>query len=244
MSSEALRSSQPRPSNSRAATIFRNPFVAVAVGIVLPLLCLAYDPIVFRASFGKPILGSFIISGYGFIALSALALGAWLPLRRFPSIFCGFLFAGCLFALAVGIVLLPISVIGLLIVIGILGFSPFLTAATFWHCAKHARELAGNKFQPGLAALAFAVLVALPISAQAFAFHIRDQSLAVLVDGTDETSQRAVRRLKMLGPIFDADTLVSRYVETDSQPARERIASAYHELTGRDVEDRLERLLD
>lgn len=182
MSAEALALTPVRRSTSPAASVFRSPFVAATVGIFLPLICLAFDPIVFRTSFGgEPFLASYKIVGYGFISLSTFALAVWLPHRRFPSLFCGFLAAGCLFAIILGIVLFPISVFGLSTMIGILGFSPFLTAATFGYCAKHARELAGNQFKPTLAVCAFALLTGLPLTTQAYASRMMDQSLVVVV---------------------------------------------------------------
>lgn len=244
MSFQATTSTWERDSPSPAASFFCNPVVAVAVGIILPSICVVFDPIVFRTSVGDPILGSYRIVGYGFITLSMLALGVWLLFRRFPSLFCGFLAAGCLFALVLGIVLLPISVIGLFAIIGILGFSPFLTAATFWYCAKHARQLAGSRFNPALAILAFALLIALPLTTQAGVSRIVNQSLTLLVEDPDASTDQAVRRLQMLGPLLDPDILVWRYEETRSEAARERIARAYHQLTGGDIKVRLRRLLD
>jgi hypothetical protein len=244
MSSEAVDSPPlPKPT-TRAATLFGSPIAAVVLGIVLPLICLAFDPIVLSATFGQPILGSFKIGVYGFVALSMFALVAWLTIRRFPSLFCGFLLGGCVFALLLGIILLPMSVLGLLAIIGILGFSPFLTAATFWYCAMNARDVAGDRFKPVLAASAFFIFIALPIGTQVYTSHITENSIGMLVNGSDQSTERAIRRLEMLGPLFDADMLVWRYYETDSEVARKRLASTYAQLTGDDIQDRLNRLLD
>jgi len=243
MSSEAVRS-PPLPKTTSRAAAFRNPFVAVGLGIILPLICLTFDPIVFRTTFGEPILGSYKISGYGFMVLSMLTLAAWLPIRRLPSVFCGCLFAACAFALVLGVALLPISLIGLFAIIGILGFSPFLTATTFWYCAKNAHELAAHRFKPALAVSAFVIFLAIPIGTQAYVSHITDYSMTVLIDGSNKSAEHAIRRLKMLGPVLDTDMLVWRYNETDSELARDRIASAYKQLTGSDIQDRLDRLLD
>ena len=244
MPSEIAESPPQAKPAARAAAFFRHPAAAVVLGIVLPLMCLAFDPVVFRAGFGEPILGAYKIAGYALMALSILALAAWLSMRRLPSIFCGFLLAGCVFALVLGIVMLPTTLPGLLFVIGILGFAPFLTAATFWYCAMDARDAAGDRFEPGLAACAFLILVALPICAQAQVSHVTEHSVEMLIDGQDQSAERATRRLEMLGPLFDADVLVWRYDETDSEPARERLASAYTRLTGGDIQDRLRILLD
>lgn len=246
MLSQTGASTRSSDAASPATRFFRNSGVATAFGIILPLMCIRYDPIVFSANFFPtgPILGSYKIVGYGSIGLSMIALTFWLPLRRFPSVFCGFLAAGCLFASVLGIVLLPISLLGLMLIIGILGFLPFITATTFWHCAAHARELAGNQFKPALAVAAFLLFLAIPLTTQACVWHITEQSLTILVHGPEKSTEQAVSRLKMLGRLIDSDLLVTRYGETRSENGRKRIANAYTELTDGDIEDRLERLLD
>ena len=244
MASDPVDSPLLSKPTGRAATLFRNPVTAVALGIVLPLICIAFDPIVFRTTFGQPILGSYKVSGYGFMALSMLVLAAWLSVRRLPSLFCGFLFGGCVFAVVLGVALLPMSVIGLFAIIGILGFSPFLTAATFWYSAKNARDVAGDRFKPALAAFAFFIFIALPIGTQAYALHTTEQAIDMLVVGSEQSAERAIRHLEMLGLALDADVLVWRYDQTDSEMARDRLASAYTELTGNNIQERLDRLLD
>ena len=230
--------------NSLAATIFRNPFVAVAVGVVLPLVCLALDPIVFRDDIGSSILGSSRIFWQSFIALSVLTLLTWLLVRRCPSLFCGLLAAGFLLAFGLGIILLPMSLVGIAVGIGILGLSPFLTAATFFYCATDALRTAGDRFKPFVAVLAFVALFALAGASQVFVPRIADHSMKRLADGRDESTESAMSRLKLLGPLFNPDQLVQRYIATDSQLERERIATAYRQLTGDDIQRRAELLLD
>ncbi len=244
MPSEAVDSTSLNASPKRAATFFRHPFIAVLLGIVLPLVCLALDPIVFKAGFGAPMMPTLRIAAYALISLSMASLAAWLSLRRLPSLFCGFLGAGCVFASGLGIILLPMTFMGLLAFIGILGFSPFLTAAIYWHCARQARETAGARFKPLVAVLAFFLLFSVPVGVQAYIAHLTDRSIALLASDRDESVEEGIQRLEWLGPLFDPDTLVWRYSEAKSQPDRERVAKAYKTLTGGDIEDRLAWLLD
>jgi len=109
----------------------------VCAGIVLPVACLVFDPVVFRGGFaGGPLLGPFKLFAYALIALEIAALGAWLALRGRAGVWCGplggVMTAGALFSLVVGVVLLPFSLLGLMFLIGVLGFSPFLAALVYW----------------------------------------------------------------------------------------------------------------
>lgn len=97
-------------------------------GVALPLVCLLADPGVFRGWSYRPVVYSFILTEISILA-------AWLILKRrlqgSSLFFVGPLVAGGGFALALGVALLPLSLFGLLLLIGVLGFSPFFTAVAF-----------------------------------------------------------------------------------------------------------------
>jgi hypothetical protein len=118
----------------------------LAAGILLPLVCLAADPIVFRGdSFMPPLLGHRALLCYAAIGTSLLALALWLLCRRPAALLAGFLLAGALFALLLGVFLLPFSMIGLFANgLGALGLSPFLTAFVFWRNGLRAWARAGR----------------------------------------------------------------------------------------------------
>jgi len=109
----------------------------VALGIIMPILCLIFDPMVFRNQaaldhgFHKP----FEVFGDTSIALGIVALSLWLLLSRYlnraSAFLAGIFFYGAFFALLLGILILPLSVIGLLGLIGVLGFTPFFTSFVF-----------------------------------------------------------------------------------------------------------------
>ncbi len=71
-----------------------------------------------------------------------LALSVWIfagpCFGRWSGVFGGALFVGALIAGVVGLGLFVFSVIGLLVVIGMLGFTPFLTCFTFWRNTRAA----------------------------------------------------------------------------------------------------------
>lgn len=137
----------------------------VVFGIVMPVLCFVFDPIVFRRGFGYGggLYPQVRFYAYTISALEMVALCAWLCAAgragRRPAALAGMLFGGAVFALCVGMAILPYSALGLIVLLGALGFVPFLTAFVYlrngWRAAG-AVGLAG-KGSPALAAAAFAL---------------------------------------------------------------------------------------
>lgn len=106
----------------------------VLVGILLPLICLYADPVVFTSHL-FPALKYYRWVAYAFIGSEIAVLSLWLTLRdrvgNRALYFSGPLFAGALFALSLHAVMLPITLVGMIMIIGVLGFSPFLTAIAY-----------------------------------------------------------------------------------------------------------------
>ena len=109
-------------------------------GVALPVLCIWYDPIVFVGR-GTELLAPVRTPFYLLIVLEIVALLGWLAydtLTNRPSgFFAGILIVGCVAATIVGLVMLPLTLIGLLVLIGILGLTPFLTA---YVCGRNVRR--------------------------------------------------------------------------------------------------------
>ncbi len=220
----------------------------IAAGIVLPLVCLAADPVVFRASsFGSPLLGGYALLGYAAIGTGLLALAVWLLCGRPAPLLAGFLAAGALFALLLGVVLFPLSIIGLVAGgIGVLGLSPFLTAFVFWRNGVRAwaRARRGTAGAALLAACGFLAAAAGPPLAQ-FAVDrelTRATELALSPDPAE--AARGLARLRRCRHLADWDRLAWAYQGEGDEGRRARLAEVYKELTGGEVEDRLSRLVD
>jgi hypothetical protein len=99
----------------------------VLLGILLPILCFVYDPIVLRESkFTADLLlvelSPYRLMVYAFSALSILAFTLWLTLGRklklSGNIVAGVLFSGALGSLLIGIAILPVTIRGLMMIIG------------------------------------------------------------------------------------------------------------------------------
>ncbi len=110
-------------------------------GLVVPAICVITDPAVFRshAFLGPGFLQAYRVACWFTILLEGVALSLvflGIVRSRVATIFfSGVLFAGAVFSLALGVTMLPLSVIGLLMMIGILGFAPFLTALACYRTA-------------------------------------------------------------------------------------------------------------
>ncbi|HLF93304.1 MAG TPA: hypothetical protein VJB14_07575 [Planctomycetota bacterium] len=162
---------------SRAQTVWDLLF-----GILLPLGCLAGDRLLFGRSaivapgrlFEGSIFGGAAPAAYTFILTEVGLLALWILLRRkvtgSAAFFAGPLLAGWGFSLVLAIGLLPLSLVGLIVVIGVLGFSPWLTCFAFYRNWKMARLLCADhvsrtrRLLLSLAGIVFAVTPALAVT--------------------------------------------------------------------------------
>lgn len=111
--------------------------VDVSGGIVLPLLCVGYAPGLAVARDGS---GAWVclLVGYQILLMAAWQLAGRLT-PRFNGFFVGGLSIGVVAATLIGLTLLPLAVIGTLMLgLGLLGFTPFLTAVVFARNARRA----------------------------------------------------------------------------------------------------------
>lgn len=103
-------------------------------GVVLPVVCFFFDPIVF-VSGGMEHLHDYKIGVYLLTYVSIMAMVAWLlwreKLKWLNAVLAGLFAAGALVALTIGIVIFPISLVGLIFLIGALGFTPLITSVIY-----------------------------------------------------------------------------------------------------------------
>ncbi|MDQ1525279.1 MAG: hypothetical protein QOE47_3203 [Pyrinomonadaceae bacterium] len=222
----------------------------VTIGMVLPILCLVFDPIVFRGGFfGAPLLGAFKFFAYGLIAIEIAVLGAWLVAGRRAGEWCGVLagvmLAGAFFSVAVGIFILPLTVIGLAVGIGALGFTPFVTAFIYWRNARRARLAAAARMTRAALCLTVALGATVPLASPAFAQwrvnRLIERSLSEVLDGDETRAAAAARRLGLLTwlGMGEFDRMARAYGRETDPARKERLARAYRDITGGDIEQRL-----
>lgn len=234
----------------------------VAFGVVIPVLCFIFDPIVFKGGFGAGIAGGGALYqqyqpyAYVFSALQMAALCAWLLTAgrggRWAAALAGMMLAGAAFSFLVGLSIFPYSIVGMLFLfVGVLGFVPFLTAFVYLRSAWRAAAALGRVGSPSRAAVALACGFVLALGAPG-AVHMRvtKEVAAAFADVREgrELSPRRLRALRALGAASGTsayDELVWQYGSERDPARRARLARAYAEITvGGDIERRLAFLND
>ena len=106
-------------------------------GVFLPVGCLIADPLVFK-SFGsghEGLLSNYSPSAYALsfvsIALMSIYLSWGHKFKAANAALSGVFAVGGLISLVVGIILLPFSLVGLMVIIGALGLTPLFTAVIY-----------------------------------------------------------------------------------------------------------------
>jgi hypothetical protein len=224
------------------------------LGVIAPILCFIIDPIVFTDDFSlvPSELTRYRVFVYVFSALSILALLVFLTrkVRSSPlnAIIAGILLSGALLSLTIGIMILPLSVLGLLVFIGILGFTPFVT--TFVYLRNGVRAV--NRAKPRLAPLKLAALMILSavlaigpcLLLQQQIKRVGTQSMNDLLRGDIQAAQSATKTLRYLGWAINLDEVVFAYSRETDATKKTFLANAYLEITGREIESRQTTLLD
>lgn len=105
-------------------------------GVALPVACFVFDPLIFQGwMLEEGLLQDFRLFVYLVSAIEIGMLLCWFTFRRdlatFAAPFAGVFLAGGLFSLLIGIIISPFSVLGIMWVIGLAGFTPFFTAVVY-----------------------------------------------------------------------------------------------------------------
>jgi hypothetical protein len=229
----------------------------VVFGIIVPVLCFIFDPVVFQDKFGGGIGGFYRgVSFYAYTLSAAeiLALGCWLYFgaraSRWAAPAAGIFLAGALFSFVLGVAILPLSVVGLLFLVGALGFVPFLTALVYLRVGVRALRLVLGGDEAAGRATAWVTLGLLftlvaPAAAQHGARRAVTSAFVEALAGRDLSAPKrtATRALaKASGATFDE--AVWAYGRETDPVRRARLAKAYADVTGGDIETRLARLQD
>lgn len=100
----------------------------VIFGLIAPVLCFAFDPIVFRDGFESALFPEYQPYAYMVSGLEISLLLTWMvcgrKLQPHTRLIGGMLIAGALFSTVLGVIILPFSLLGLFLGIGIFGFIP------------------------------------------------------------------------------------------------------------------------
>lgn len=242
----------PTSTTNRFRDIWGSTIFSVLMGILAPILCLALQPFLLPGDLfllpGLQFINTYWIFSYGFIGLEILALSLWLSIGERPRIWygalSGVLFAGAFFAGGLGLILLPFRLLGLLILIGFLGFVPLFTAYAFYRNAVRAYRHAGISLSGttlrASALLGSMLVMGVPGGIQARVLMVVQSTIQGVVEG----DPAAMDRLRAWAPFVSRDRLVWAY-DAERDPIRKsRLSKAYKDLTGEDIERRLSILND
>jgi hypothetical protein len=219
----------------------------VVFGIVLPVICLVVDPIVFQGGFfgERAWLGKFQLFAYLFCGLQIGIFLCWRTLAQHlapaAGLIGGVLLAGALFSFIVGVLILPITLLGLVILIGVVGFTPFLTSFVYLRTGVRALKrqqtnaLFRSRFLLGVATALLSV--AMPALVSHEVSKTISRSINQIVYGNPKEAQAAVGRLKWMHVSATALTqLVDAYRNETHSEKRAVLKAYYKELTGEEIE--------
>ena len=115
-------------------------------GVILPLVCVVTDQQMFADS---SIFGPYKTFAYTLSFVSIVMMAGFLllgeKLGRFNAVIAGLFGFGSLVSLGVGLLMLPLSIVGLVILIGALGFTPLFAAFVYARNAVRAFRFASVK---------------------------------------------------------------------------------------------------
>jgi len=222
----------------------------IAFGIVGPILCFALDPVVFRGGIGGgPLFPDIKIYVYLFSGLEVVMLSFWLLARAGFQIWNDLsgaaLLVGGGFCLAVGLILLPFSLMGPMFGVGIFGFTPFVTGIVYLR--NGIRALRSPRTDTSafsrVVTILFSAVVAIgaPFLLGVAIHQAVESSIDEIVHGDDGHASAAAHRI---GPLryfvgAESDQIVTAYQQA-SEPARKQLLrNCYQEITGEDIEVRI-----
>jgi len=213
----------------------------IIFGILLPLICLIADPVVFKTWTLRDVafLGSFRTVCY-LIILIGIIIQSYVLIRHPCSVvLAGILFAGSIFSFALGYFLLPVSIIGLIMVIGIFGFIPFFTSFVLLRNAYRVFRNSFNKEQSiqhiSICGIIFIIALFSPILVQVTFNDYLHNQVEIILHGTPDEAKDAGKILKRFQLIDDKDVTrdiaFHTFVETNSTKLK-LVSDIYKDITG------------
>src|SRR5262245_34525163 len=221
----------------------------ILFGVVAPILCFVFDPLVFRGWLAAPLFPQYQTFAYLFSGLQIMLLCLWLvsgPASQLWNQTLGsVLLMGALFCLAIGIILTPFTLMGLIFGIGMFGFTPFWSA--FVYLRNSSRAFRGNGIQPYtldrvlISVLAFVFAVGLPLMLSLQINLAVSRAVNEIVQGDEQHAIFAAHRVMPLRFFAESelDRLVTAYLDESDTKRKELLKSCYREITGDNIENRI-----
>jgi hypothetical protein len=229
----------------------------VIFGVIAPVFCFYFDPLLFRQSGslgigGRRLFPQFDALVYSFAAIEISCLILVMTGARLPGWLYGFasgtLAVGTVFCFLIGVALIPFSIIGLVFLIGLLGFTPFLTGIVYLRNVRTVHYLSKTQKHPSgrLIPAVLGVLVALatPVALHKDRNRAVSQAIAQVQSGDPQLVADGLKTLRFYSAVlpFNVDDVVWKYLRETDPMKKEALARAYHEVTGEDIETQIQLL--
>jgi len=203
--------------------------LALIGGVILPLSCLVLDPTVFKSGFiyhgEAPFLAWLQPFAYSFIILCSVALCMWLfgkiQNAKALATYAGVFATAMIGSLLLGLMMFPTSLLGLFLIIGALGFSPFLTSFVFLRAMRSTWRAArlGIGWRVAIGYFAGGMMATFLVPALFHFGFIRAMRTASPPSPTSQ-GNAAFYLAKSYTKVCGADFLASLYLR-ESNPARQ-----------------------
>lgn len=211
-------------------------------GVIFPVVCFVFDPTVFKGGggLGGAFLGHIKPFAYVLSFVSVMAMAAWLiwgdKLKWVNGFLAGLFAVGGIISFGIGIVLLPYSLLGLFVLIGILGFTPLLTAIVFSRNALRTFNSAKPFLEMKTLIHAFA-LSAILSAVVPYILNVEiKNSLDKIAQGDAATIRAEAQYLKYVAPIVNFDSIPRQYFGEPNRERKAALAEVYNNLTGENIE--------
>ncbi|HKO35454.1 MAG TPA: hypothetical protein VJV21_03185 [Pyrinomonadaceae bacterium] len=219
-------------------------------GVVGPILCFVFDPIVFQGGFaGPPFLPDYQGVVYLFSGVEIILLCLWLAAGKgnevSNALIGGALLNGGLFCLTIAILLFPLSLIGLAFGIGLFGFTPFFTGIVYlrngWRALYSDAEKSSGLMWATGAVCGFLLVAAIPIVLSVQIRSMASKSVDEIIRADPVRAQYAAQQLAVLRFFASAnlDRIVWAYASETDENRKQSLKSCYREITGKDIDQRL-----
>lgn len=224
------------------ATVAQRSFDWV-FGVILPVVCFVFDPIVFKgaemdsaAELGAIKPFAYILSFVLVMAMSARLIWGE-KLKWLNAFLAGLFFVGAAISLGIGVVLLPLSLLGLVMLIGILGFTPLLTSLVYFRAANRAYQSAKPFLEKRVLRSTF-VLSAIFSVVVPYVVNVEiKKTMDEMINGDAATVRADAQRLKYVAPLINFHALAGKCSFNSRQKSDEKtdaLREACLTLTGKD----------
>lgn len=210
-------------------------------GVILPVICFACDPIVFKGfGMGKgALLGNYKPFAYLLSFSLIMGMAAWLiwgaKLKWLNAFLAGLFLVGGITSLGIGVVLIPFSLLGLIVLIGILGFTPLLSSVVYLRNAFRTFQISKPFYEKRI--LVYSLFLSAIFSfVVPYVINVEiKRALDRMIKGDVQTIRSSADRLKYLSPLVNFDSLGGRHCQSPNSEEHQVLAETYQQLTGKNI---------